>query len=406
LSAFSSRRRRSSGLKARAITSYEYEYTANSGFCVSGDGNGTSPITPIVPTGGEFYSSCPACELSWQALPGAAGGEETISAALAIRDTFISSLGADSVGLFCGDGISWGTSSEKLRTSAAERLAFFDYLQAKKNSDGPSLEITPTCTQAILLPDGLVRVMNYNSIRAGATDKCERSVLTIDTANSCVQLHYASAVPDDPEALRQVDFDNQMPWQNGSTVDLAGPAEKPNTAPGSCSACDTKYSNAAGLTQEQVDRALNVAKAAWVSSLIDNDASSIADTYCENGNLWGTVTAMSRNTRDEIQSYFDWFANTRNFTEAIRSTCATVTKIGDGVLVVSLELNLEGQCLRMQFTLVEGEDGTQCVAALDSSYVPATSQQLLEFDARTSGSFGLSSGWLAVAVAVATLMMT
>jgi len=406
LSAFSSRRRRSSGLKARAITSYEYEYTANSGFCVSGDGNGTSPITPIVPTGGEFYSSCPACELSWQALPGAAGGEETISAALAIRDTFISSLGADSVGLFCGDGISWGTSSEKLRTSAAERLAFFDYLQAKKNSDGPSLEITPTCTQAILLPDGLVRVMNYNSIRAGATDKCERSVLTIDTANSCVQLHYASAVPDDPEALRQVDFDNQMPWQNGSTVDLAGPAEKPNTAPGSCSACDTKYSNAAGLTQEQVDRALNVAKAAWVSSLIDNDASSIADTYCENGNLWGTVTAMSRNTRDEIQSYFDWFANSRNFTEAIRSTCATVTKIGDGVLVVSLELNLEGQCLRMQFTLVEGEDGTQCVAALDSSYVPATSQQLLEFDARTSGSFGLSSGWLAVAVAVATLMMT
>lgn len=404
MSAFSSRRRRSSGLKARSFTSYEYEYTANSGFCVSGDGNGTSPITPIVPTGGEFYSSCPACELSWQALPGAAGGEETISTALAIRDTFISSLGADSVGLFCGDGISWGTSSEKLRTSAAERLAYFDFIQAKKNSD-PSLEITPTCTQAILLPDGLVRVMNYNSIRAGATDKCERSVLTIDTANSCVQLHYASAVPDDPEALRQVDFDNQMPWQNGSTVDLAGPAEKPNTAPGSCSACDTKYSNAAGLTQEQVDRAMNVAKAAWVSSLIDNDASSIADTYCENGNLWGTVTAMSRNG-DEIQSYFDWFANSRNFTEAIRSTCSTVTKIGDGVLVVSLELNLEGQCLRMQFTLVDGEDGTQCVAALDSSYVPATSQQLLEFDARTSGSFGLSSGWLAVAVAVATLMMT
>jgi hypothetical protein len=62
----------------------------------------------------------------------------------------------------------------------------------------------------------------------------------------------------------------------------------------------------------------------------------------------------------------------------------------------------------MQFTLVEGEDGTQCVAALDSSYVPATSQLLLEFDeeARTSGSFGLGSGWLAVAVAVATLMMT
>mmetsp|Transcript_7190 Transcript_7190/g.19683 ORF Transcript_7190/g.19683 Transcript_7190/m.19683 type:complete len:390 (-) Transcript_7190:90-1259(-) len=369
-----------------------------------GDGNGTSPITPIVPTGSEFYSSCPACELSWQALPGAAGGEETISAALAIRDKFISSLSTDSVGLFCGDGISWGTSSEKLRTSAAERLAYFDFIQAR-NSD-LSLEITPTCTQAILLPNGLVRVMFYNSIREGATDRCARIVHTIDTANSCVKINYGSAVPDDPEALRQVDFDNQMPWQNGSTVDLAGPAEKPNTAPGSCSACDTKYSNAAGLTQEQVDRAMNVAKAAWVSSLIDNDASSIADTYCENGNLWGTVTAMSRNTRDEIQSYFDWFANSRNFTEAIRSTCATVTKIGDGVLVVSLELNLEGQCLRMQFTLVEDEDGTQCVAALDSSYVPATSQQLLEFDARTSGSFGLSSGWLAVAVAVATLMMT
>ena len=327
-------------------------------------------------------------------MPGAAGGEETILKALAIQDKFTSSPGT-APELFCANGISWGKTSEKLRTTAVERLAYFDYVKDK----GVSVE--PKCTQAILLPNGLVRTMTYFSV--GGT--CDRNTLTIDTANDCIKVHYTSAVPDDPEALRQIDFDNQMPWQNGSNVDAAGPAEKPETAPGSCVACDPKYSNEAGLTKEQVDRALNGAKGAWVTALIDNDASSIADSYCEDGNLWGTVTAMRRNTREEIQSYFDWFANTRNFTEAIRSTCSTVTKIGEGVLVVSLELNLEGQCLRMQFTMVEDKDGKQCVAALDSSYVPVTPQGLLDFDARTSGSFGSSSGWLALAVAVAISMM-
>lgn len=348
----------------------------------------------------KFYSACPPCEFSWQALPGAVGGEETVIKAAGISDAFVSWVsgqGATDVDLYCPDSLSWGSSSEKLRTTEKERNAYLKFAQDRLADK----KVEARCTQSTLLTNGLVRVMSYLSV----DDACDRLSLTIDTTNSCIRMAYASAVPDDPEALRQVDFDNQMPWQNGTTVDMAGPAVKPSTAKGSCEACDPKFSTEDGLTEEQVDRALNGAKAAWVTALLENDASTIADSYCENGNLWGTVTAMRRNTRDEIQSYFDWFANSRNFTEAIRTTCSTITKIGEGALVVSLELNLEGQCLRMQFTMIEDENGAQCVAALDSSYVPATPQLLADFDAGSSGSLGFVPGWLSVTIAAAISMM-
>ena len=331
--------------------------------------------------------------------------------AISVANAYASALGgsaAQAADLFCPDGVSWEARSELLRTNKQQIREYQDFaVQALGEVGG----LNVTCTQAILLPNGLVRMQSFSSGTVAGT--CERIALTIDTNNDCIALAYGSAVPNDPEALRQVDFENEMPWQNGTAVDTAGPSQNPQTSKGSCTPCDPVYSNDAGLTEEQVNRALDGAKAAWVSGLLENNATSIADTYCENGNLWGTVTAMPRNTYPEIKSYFDWFATSRNFTETILSTCPTITKIGNGVLVVSQELNLGGQCLRMQFTIVDQKDGEQCVAALDSSYVPATPAELMgdasnagdKGDAAPSGSVRISVLWGAVMTFMAYVMM-
>ncbi|MCP4447012.1 MAG: hypothetical protein GY811_16935 [Myxococcales bacterium] len=135
------------------------------------------------------------------------------------------------------------------------------------------------------------------------------------------------------------------------------------------------------MTDEQITRATEQAFAAWVSDLLENNSTAITDEYCDNATLWGTVSAVRRNMYDEIKSYFDWFANSRNFTESIDSVCAGVTKLNAGMFLVSESLRLDGQCLKMQLTVSNRGDGSQCVAYLDSSYTPETPKLLAALDA-------------------------
>ena len=189
-----------------------------------------------------------------------------------------------------------------------------------------------------------------------------------------------AAVPIDNEDLRQIDLGNKMPWQNGTEINTDTLKETlTESTKGSCEACEP-YGDET-LTQEQIERAIGTAYAAWVSGLLDNNSTAIANEYCDNATLWGTVTAMRRNTNDEIKSYFDWFAPSRNFTEEIKSTCPKVTKLGPGMFIVSEQLRLGDQCLKMQFTILTRPDGSQCVASLDSSYTPSTPELLAALDA-------------------------
>ena len=71
--------------------------------------------------------------------------------------------------------------------------------------------------------------------------------------------------------------------------------------------------------------------------------------------------------------------------ESIESTCAKVTKLAPGIFFVSESLRLDGQCLKMQFTVGERGDGTQCVTSLDSSYTPETPKLLAQLDEQSPG---------------------
>jgi len=52
---------------------------------------------------------------------------------------------------------------------------------------------------------------------------------------------------------------------------------------------------------------------------------------------------------------------------------------------VSESLRLDGQCLKMQFTVSERGDGAQCVTSLDSSYTPETPELLAQLDEQSPG---------------------
>jgi len=153
--------------------------------------------------------------------------------------------------------------------------------------------------QSIEVSAGLVRVAGL--LDYADKSSCERASWTIDVAQGCIAGAYGSSVPDDPKDLRDIDSGNEMPWQNATAVIMDAPdATLILSAKGSCVACDTWGEES--LTDAQIKRATAKAFAAWVGALLDNNSTAIADEYCENATLWGTVSAARRNTYDEIKS--------------------------------------------------------------------------------------------------------
>jgi hypothetical protein len=334
-------------------------------------------LEPIRPDTVAYYSTCPPCEASFQSITGT-GNSALAEKAVGVVENYLASLGngdpGAATGMFCPEGaLSWQGQSEMIRNDTTSIGNYQQYMATWLDGKAPTLN----CVQAIELSPGLVRVQGF--VDYTDTPACERATWTVDLQNSCIAAAYGSSVANDPEELRQVDFDNKMPWQDGDEVVMDAAEALIPSDKGSCAACEA-YGDES-LTDQQIARATGQAFSAWVSALLENNSTAITDEYCENATLWGTVSAVRRNTYDEIKSYFDWFANSRNFTEAIDSVCPKVTKLGEGMFLVSESLRLDGQCLKMQFTVSDRGDGNQCVASLDSSYTPETPKLLAALDA-------------------------
>jgi len=153
--------------------------------------------------------------------------------------------------------------------------------------------------QLIEVSAGLVRVAGL--LDYADKSSCERASWTIDVAQGCIAGAYGSSVPDDPKDLRDIDSGNEMPWQNATAVIMDAPdATLILSAKGSCVACDTWGEES--LTDAQIKRATVKAFSAWVGALLESNSTAIANEYCENATLWGTVSAARRNTYDEIKS--------------------------------------------------------------------------------------------------------
>ncbi len=321
----------------------------------------------IVPDTSESYVSCPACDLSYSSdiASGSAANES-----FAIVTDFVSALSTRDpekvAQVFCEDGILWGTVSQSARYTAEEIYSYFDYFAREEN------EVLSACPQVLHVggPD-----LYKANVAVNNSGSCLRMSFTVNVKNNCIEYLYSSYFPNDPEDLRQVDLDNDMPWASAE----AGTLPDPNTALGDCKACNLTIR---GDIPASDVKGVEGVMTAWVDGLLAQNSTAIADTYCTGSSfLWGTVSNMRRNTYDEIKSYFDWFAPSRNFTEEIKSVCPTLSMIANTVFVEDRELRLGEQCLRMSYTIAN-EDGTYCIKSLSSSYFPTEPAGLLAADAR------------------------
>lgn len=321
----------------------------------------------IVPDTSDSYISCPACDLSYSSdiASGSAANES-----FAIVTDFVSALSTRDpekvAQVFCDDGILWGTVSQKARYTAEEIYSYFDYFAREEN------EVLSACPQVLNVGGSDLYKANVAVNNSGS---CLRMSFTVNLKNDCIAYLYSSYFPNDPEDLRKVDLENEMPW--GSTE--TGTLPDPDTALGDCKACNLTIRG--DIPESDVDGVQGVMNA-WVDGLLAQNSTAIADTYCTGSSfLWGTVSNMRRNTYDEIKSYFDWFATSRNFTEEIKSVCPTLSMIADTVFVEDRELRLGEQCLRMSYTIAN-EDGTYCIKGLSSSYFPEEPAGLVAADAK------------------------
>jgi hypothetical protein len=320
----------------------------------------------------EVFTGCPACDLSFDSnIVSATAANDTFGVVLNFVDALATQEPATVTDVFCENAVLWGTVSESARYSREEIFSYFDYFAREDN------EVLSACPQVLQIGEDLYEA----NVAVNNAGSCLRMSFTIDVKNDCIAHLYSSYFPNDPENLRAADFANGMPW-SGDTIQT-GTLPAPNYAAGSCSSCDLKVlGDISTSDMEGVDGIMS----AWVDGLLSQNSTAIANTHCSDSGsaLWGTVSNARRNTFDEIKSYFDWFATSRNFTEEIKSVCSTLVKLSDTVFVEDRELRLGGQCLRMSYTIAN-EDGTYCIKSLTSSYVPEEPAGLVAADQRNLG---------------------
>lgn len=321
----------------------------------------------IIPDSEEIYSGCPACDLSFD-IAAANSANETFG----VVSDFVSALKTQKpenvTEVFCPASVLWGTVSELARYSTEEIFSYFDYFARLEN------DVLSACPQVLKLGGDFYEA----NVAVNNAGSCLRMSFTVDVKNKCIAHLYSSYFPNDPDGLRAVDLENGMPW-SGDTIQNAT-LPQPSFARGSCASCDLNVIGSVSTAdQDGVDGIMS----AWVDGLISQNSTAIADTYCSGTGsvLWGTVSNARRNTYDEIKSYFDWFATSRNFTEEIKSVCPTLVKLSDTVFVEDRELRLGDQCLRMSYTIAN-EDGTFCIKSLTSSYVPEQPYGLIAADGK------------------------
>ena len=322
----------------------------------------------IIPDSSEAYSGCPACDLSFDSN---VTTEVAANEAFGVVSDFVDALKTQQpeqvTGVFCKSASLWGTVSQMARYTKEEIYSYFDYFAREDN------EILSACPQVLQLGGDLYET----NVMVNNSGSCLRMSFTVDVKDRCISHLYSSYFPNDPEALRLVDLENEMPWSNGTLNNDTLPP--PRTSQGDCTSCDLKIIGTIPASElEGVDGIMT----AWVDGLIAQNSTAIADTHCTDSSaLWGTVSNPRRNTYDEIKSYFDWFATSYNFTEEIKSVCPTLIKLSDTVFVEDRELRLGNQCLRMSYTIAN-QDGSYCIKSLTSSYVPEEPSGLIAADQR------------------------
>lgn len=356
--------------------------------------------TGLIPDTAESSTSCPGCELSFRSDDGlldAAVSNVSFGVVESFVEAVLSQEPDKVVEQFCTDASLWGTVSKMARYTKEEIYSYFDYFAREDN------EILSVCPQVISIGDGLNRV----NVAVNNLDRCLRMSFVVNPTERCIANLYSSYFPNDPDALRLVDERNDMPWSgekasSGSLID-------PSTDPGDCASCDLQVRGT--IPEQDIEGAQGVLES-WGDGLIQQNSTQITDTYCKNAFLWGTVSNARRNTYEEIKSYFDWFANSRNFTEDIKSVCDTLSKLSDNVFIQDRELRLGTQCIRMSF-IIANEDGNYCVKSLSSSYFPSEPAALKAADAKNLGppSTGASliskpSWYLSVPIAAIVLINT
>ena len=344
----------------------------------------------------ETYSSCPACDTSYRG--DASLDEGRTNASMEVVQSFVDAIMSrkpeDVVNLFCPNGILWGTVSQHARYTEEEIYSYFDYFARQDNN------ILSVCPQVISLADDLTKV----NVAVNNTNRCLRMSFSVDVGNGCIMKLYSSYFPNDPEDLRVTDQENQMPWTDLELND--GTVTNPSTDLGDCKSCDLNVRG--DVAQEDVDGVQGVLTV-WVNGLLEQNATQVMSSYCKDPFLWGTVTNFRRNTYDEVKSYFDWFAKSRNFTEEIKSVCPTLMEISESLFVEDRELRLGEQCLRMSYTVVKNgsnPDTPFCIKSLSSSYFPTEPEGLVIADAKNLGPPPAPSSGLTGVTCFRALVMT
>ena len=323
------------------------------------------------------YYSCPTCDAVQVPYENDQALDDETERVQEVINRFVGGLHDNDVKIvmdqFCEDATLWGTVSQAFRHGSDQIESYFDYF-AKENN-----HIEGSCTNVVVLDRNNSLFTAHSAVQANGG--CLRMSFTVWLNDQpCIADLYSSQFPNDPLLLIANDTANAMPWSPYTDNEFH---PEPSTTQGICDDCapETVIGNISDADLTEMKQVLD----AWAGALVAADPAGVTATYCSDVPfLWGTVSNMRRYDEGQIESYFDWFALSRDFADAagpgIRSVCSRFTKMSMGdVWRDDRVLDLGGQCLRMSYTLVK-EDGKMCIKSLSSSYFPEVPEGLVEAD--------------------------
>mmetsp|Transcript_11841 Transcript_11841/g.17651 ORF Transcript_11841/g.17651 Transcript_11841/m.17651 type:complete len:256 (-) Transcript_11841:74-841(-) len=166
---------------------------------------------------------------------------------------------------------------------------------------------------------------------------------------------------------------------------LSGTASADDVSIGHCesfAACETQTRpGVPARAAQQVEDILS----SWDNAVsVENDAGKVADLFCNDGVLVATVSDHLRTARNEIKSYFEYFAVKGNKPVA---KCSFISRNANNVFTDerTVQWNLQGNivCARMSF-VVERRNGNMCIQSLHSSLFPVEPEGLVNIDSKNN----------------------
>jgi uncharacterized protein (TIGR02246 family) len=134
----------------------------------------------------------------------------------------------------------------------------------------------------------------------------------------------------------------------------------------------TRYISTSSLTEQNISKLTDK----WCEAVtINNDPQEIANLFCKDGNLVGTVSQVKR-TGNDIKSYFDYFAKLPKIQTINRDY--NITKVTNDVFINTAFITWQWKGLqepivaRMTFVY-----RNKCIFQLHSSALPELNKDLL-----------------------------